>query len=1076
MDLENALEEIKQLRIKLSECEDTLSAIRSGSVDAIVVNNKVFTLQTADYPYRAIIENMFEGAATLSSDMEITYCNLRLAQMLDLSFAEIIGNHIEELIHPDDIGLLRPLLHESERKTEGFELKMAGRDGVVKQVLVSILPLEFENVYRCLIFVDLTEIKKIQSELKTMNENLDALVMQRTSQLQNLNKALIENQAILNTIIESTSDLISMKKPDGKYFLINKAAINAIFPVLKDSGIKPEDVIIDDLVSPEEAEKIKEIDEKVIIENKSVSYDHTLNVKGDQRTFSSVKGPCIDANGKTIGVVTISRDITDRKAAEDALRESEARLRAFITATSDVVFRSNAEFNRIHYIESWGSYTRIEKTIKNWFELVPEDVRGEVRLSIGNALKNKSILEIEHQFLTGSERRWMFTRAIPLFNEQQEIIEWFGISSDITDRKKYEEALKESERKYSSLFSNKLNAMIHCRMITDEHGKPVDSIFLQVNEACETIMHFKKKDIEGKRVKDIFPNLESFSFDYISAYGKVALEQEEIRFEEFFEATGQYLSVYAYSPKKGEFIAIFSDVTERKMTEKALLESERKFSVMFHSAPVAISLTNLSTGILFDVNQSWLDLMGYSKKEEVLGKDIQDFGLMFLNGQNIDAEFFRKVRNYEEILIDKKGSLHYVLINVDLIEINDQEFLLSSIEDITNRKRIEDALRESQQRWVTTLASIGDSVISTDTEGRITFMNREAEKLTGWHHKEILHKPVDLVLNIVDVNTSALFQFDISNAKVAGMTEDLILVRRNGEEIPIDFSVAPIVTRDGKNLGIVLILRDVSKRKEAEEVIQNYNATLEQTVSERTVELEMAKEHAESADRLKTAFLLNMSHELRTPLNSIIGFSGILLKHLPGPLNSEQEKQLEMVQKSGRHLLSLINDILDISKIEAGELVPHYESFDVVELIEDILKLVEPQAKNKGLPVLLKKNEPEINVVSDKTRLRQVLINLIINAIKFTTQGMVQITCSKEADSVRVQVSDTGIGIKEEDLDKLFNPFIQLENNLTRRFEGSGLGLSISKKLIDLLRGTIEVKSSFGSGSNFTISIPTEKP
>lgn len=1075
MDLEKAQEEIKQLRIKLSECEDTLSAIRSGSVDAIMVNNKVFTLQTADYPYRVIIENMFEGAATLSADMEIIYCNRRLTQILDLSFAEITGNNIEALVHPDDIGLLRSMLKEGERKTEGFELRMACRDGVVKQVLVSILPLDFEEVYRCLIFVDLTEIKKIQSELKSLNENLDALVLQRTSELQKLNKALIENQAILNTIIESTPDLILMKKPDGKYFLINKAAFNVILPALKDPGIKPEEMTIDDLVSSEDAEKIKAIDSKVLRENKSVSYDYTVKIKGDPRTFSSVKGPCIDADGKTIGIVTISRDITDRKVAEDALRESEARLRAFITATSDVVFRSNAEFNRIYYIESWGSYTRIEKTIKNWFELIPEDVRAEVRLSIGNAIKNKSILELEHQFLTENERRWMFTRAIPLFNDKHEIIEWFGISSDITDRKKYEEALKESERKYSSLFSNKLNAMIHCRIIADEQAKPVDAIFLQVNEACETIMHFKKEDIEGKRVKDIFPNLDSFSFDYLSAYGKVALEQKEIRFEEFFDATGQYLSVYAYSPKKGEFIAIFSDVTERKMTEKALFDSERKFSVMFHSAPVAISLTNKSTGILFDVNQSWLDLMGYSKKEEVLGKDIQDFGFVFLKGQNIDAEFFRKVRNYEEILIDKKGSLHYILVNIDIIEINNEEFLLSSIEDITNRKRIEDALRESQQRWITTLASIGDAVISTDTEGRITFMNREAERLTGWHHKEILHKPVDLVLNIIDINTSALFQFDISNAKVAGMTEDRILVHRSGKEIPIDFSVAPIITRDGNNLGIVLILRNISKRKEAEEMIQNYNITLEQTVKERTIELEMAKEHAESADRLKTAFLLNMSHELRTPLNSIIGFSGILLKHLPGPLNSEQEKQLEMVQKSGRHLLSLINDILDISKIEAGELVPYYESFNVIELIEDILKLVEPQAKNKQLPVFLKNTESEINLVSDKTRLRQVLINLIINAIKFTNHGQVQITCSKEVDSVKVQVSDTGIGIKEEDLEKLFNPFIQLENNLTRRFEGSGLGLSISKKLIDMLQGTIGVKSKYGFGSTFTVNIPISK-
>jgi PAS domain S-box-containing protein len=1078
MDLLTVQEELEQLRIKLAECEDTLSAIRNGDVDAWVVNNKIFTLQTADYPYRVIIENMFEGATILSSDMDIVYCNRRMAEMLELPLGQITGNKINSIIYPGDHELLEKILKNGKEKSEGFELRINGRTGNIKRVLASSLPLDFENAFMCLIFVDLTEIKKIQSELNSTNDNLDALVLQRTSELQEMNKALIENQAVLKTIIESTSDLISMKKTDGKYFLINSAAANTIFPILKESGIKPEEITIDDLVSPEDAEKIKEIDLKVMKDNKSVSYDYTVKIKGEQRTFSSVKGPCIDAYGKTIGIATISRDITGRKEAEDALRESETRLRALITATSDVVFRSNPEFNRIYYIESWGSYTRIEKTIRNWFELIPEDVRPKVRLSIKNAIKNKSILELEHPFLPGNERRWMFTRAIPLFNDRNEIIEWFGTSSDITDRKNAEEALRESERKYSSLFANKLNAMIHCRIITDRQGDPVDFIFLQVNEAYERIMNLKKENVEGKRVREIYPSFENYSFNYISAYGKVALEQKEIRFEEFFEATGQYLSVYAYCPRKGEFISIFSDVTERKMTEKALVESERRFSVIFHSAPVGISLTNISDGILFDVNQAWLDLAGYLKKEEVIGKTTQQLGLTPLSAHlkyiTSGFRYLGKFRNFEETLTDKNGSLHYVLVNVDMIKISGQEFMLSSIEDITDRKRMEDALRESQQRWVTTLASIGDAVISTDTEGKITFMNREAEWLTGWNHREIIHKPVDLILNIIDGATSIPFRYN--EIPVIGFIEDRILIHRSGVEIPIDYSIAPIITKDGKSLGIVLIFRDVSKRKEAAEVIRNHNSILEQTVRERTIELEMAKEHAESADRLKTAFLLNMSHELRTPLNSIIGFSGILLKHLPGPLNTEQEKQLEMVQKSGRHLLSLINDILDISKIEAGELVPHYDPFNMTDLIENILKLVEPQAKNKRLTVVFKKSESEITVVSDKIRIRQILINLIINAIKFTSAGVVQVICIKEANSVKVEVSDTGIGIKEEDIDKLFNPFIQLENNLTRKFEGSGLGLSISKKLIDMLHGTIEVKSKYGSGSTFTLNIPLNMP
>jgi|GEM_PF-439929 len=1082
MDLKKVREELEKLRIRMTECEETLTAIRSADGDLSANGGKegikALTLHSDVNPYRMVIENIFDGAAILSPDLNIIHCNQKLSEMLDLPCEQIIGSNIDSVIHPDDIGLLIPILEKRSAKTGSIVLRIISKTRRINQVRIFCITLDLKKAFCCLVFVDLTEIKKIQAELKLINDNLDALVMQNPSDIQTINKSLNENKAVLKTIIESTPDWIAMKKIDGKYFLINSAISNALFPSLNKQETEPGDLTIDDLVPPGDAAKIKEMDAKVLEKNEPVIYDHTIDIKGENRTFSTVKSPCIDASGKIIGIATISRDITERKVAEDALRKSEERLRALIAATSDVVFSANPEFNRIYFIESWGSSVRIEKAIRNWFKLIPSDVNPDISDSIKNAIINKNIVEIEHPIiLSGNEQKWMFTCAIPILNDKREIVEWFGISSDITGRKNTENALRESERKYSSLFSNKLNAMTHCRIITDGQGIPIDFMYLQVNEAYERIMSLKKKDVEGKRAREVYPYLDNYAFDYISAYGKVALENKEIKFEEFSEAAGKYLSVYAYCPQAGEFISVFSDITERKLTEKALLESERKFSVMFHSAPVAISLTKLSDRILFDVNQAWLNLSGYSDKKEVIGKTTQQLGLTPLAAQHLyitsELKNSGKVRNYEETLFDRKGSSQHVLVNVDAIEINGQEFMLSSIDDITDRKKIEDALRESQQRWVTTLASIGDAVISTDSEGKITFINREAERLTGWNHREILRKPVDQVLNIKDCISSRSFQYiDILDVKVAGMMEDRILIQRNGKEIPIDYSVSPIITKDGKNIGIVLIFRDISKRKEAEDVIRNHNSILEQTVRERTTELELAKEHAESADRLKTSFLLNMSHELRTPLNSIIGFSGILLKHLTGPLNMEQEKQLGMVQKSGRHLLSLINDILDISKIEAGELVPYFESFIITDLIEEVLKSVEPQAKNKGFPLIYERPCSDITVVSDKIRIRQILINLIINAIKFTNKGFVKVTCSEQTNSVKIDVSDTGIGIKEEDVDKLFSPFIQLENNLTRKYEGSGLGLSISKKLIDLLQGKIEVKSKYGLGSTFSVVIP----
>ncbi len=281
---------------------------------------------------------------------------------------------------------------------------------------------------------------------------------------------------------------------------------------------------------------------------------------------------------------------------------------------------------------------------------------------------------------------------------------------------------------------------------------------------------------------------------------------------------------------------------------------------------------------------------------------------------------------------------------------------------------------------------------------------------------------------------------------------------------------------------IETIRKGKEDREQAISELASYRDRLEDLVRERTAQLEdanagleKAKERAEMADHLKSAFLATMSHELRTPLNSIIGFTGIILQGLTGPLNPEQEKQLGMVQNSARHLLALINDVLDISKIEAGELTIASEPVDIAASIITVVDTMQPIATGKGL-VITTDIAPDTGMVQgDKRRIEQIFMNLLSNAVKFTEQGSVTVRSFRTTETVVVSVTDTGIGIAAEDCVTLFQPFHQIDTGTTRKHEGTGLGLSISKKLVELHGGSISVASEPDKGSTFTATFPSEK-
>lgn len=434
------------------------------------------------------------------------------------------------------------------------------------------------------------------------------------------------------------------------------------------------------------------------------------------------------------------------------------------------------------------------------------------------------------------------------------------------------------------------------------------------------------------------------------------------------------------------------------------------------------------------------------------------------------------------------GPVRYLHVIVRAVRDQDGalRYLAGTVQDETERRLTENVILEREARYRALFENNPAPMLIYDREDlQILAVNGAFLKNYGYAEAEAM------AMRLTD-----LYPPD-EKERIAALIPSLHGYANVGEwhHVRCDGSVLTIVATshdlsyDGRNARVA-VLTDITTWKRAEETMRELNTNLDRRVMERTAELAIARDRAEAADRLKSAFLATMSHELRTPLNSIIGFTGIILQGLAGPLNHEQMKQLNMVRDSARHLLSLINDVLDISKIEAGQLQIVSEPFDVRATVEKVVGLVRPLAEKKGLALRITYSSTIEEALGDQRRVEQILLNLLNNAVKFTEHGEVSIAvepvppapgvgaaasetgAGDDMPMLRFVVRDTGIGIRPEHIPVLFQPFRQIDFGLTRRHEGTGLGLAICRRLATLMGGGIAVASEPGRGSEFTVTLP----
>ena len=824
--------------------------------------------------------------------------------------------------------------------------------------------------------------------------------------------------------------------------------------------------LVAEFITEDYREAVSEVFDNALNGTETDNFEFPLYTKDGERVEVLLNATTRrDGTGKVVGVVGVGQDITERKQAEQDRERVANDLTQLIDTANAPIFGIDAQ----GLVTEWNQTAeRITGYSKGDVmgqplvaEFITEDYREAVSEVFDNALNGTETDNFEFPLYTkDGERVEVLLNATTRRDGTGKVVGVVGVGQDITERKQAEQDRERVANDLTQLIDT-ANAPIF--------GIDAQGLVTEWNQTAERITGYSKGDVMGQPLVAEF-----ITEDYREAVSEVfdnALNGTETDNFEFplYTKDGERVEVLLNATTRRDgtgkvvgVVGVGQDITERKQAEQDRERVANDLTQLIDTANAPIFGID-AQGLVTEWNQTAERITGYSKGD-VMGQPLvaefitEDYreavSEVFdnaLNGTETD--------NFEFPLYTKDGERVEVLLNATTRRDGTGKVVgvVGVGQDITERKQAE----QDRERVANDLTQLIDTanapIFGIDAQGLVTEWNQTAERITGYSKGDVMGQPLVAEFITEDYREAVSEVFD--NALNGTETDnfEFPLYTKDGERVEVLLNATTRRDGTGKVVGVVGVGQDITERKQAEDALSRERLNLEQTVTARTSELRQSLKQLEEADRHKSRFLSTMSHELRTPLNAILGFTDLLDGKFFGELNEKQHDYVRQIDGSGQHLLALINDLLDVAKIDAGAVELDFGPVDLSDTISGVVNMMAAQFRQKEITVETH-IEPELPTVHmDVRRARQILLNILSNAHKYTPDdGIIEISVTTADDNrVRVDISDSGIGLEKAHLANVFSEFYQADRVRDENLGGTGIGLALTRRLVELQNGEI---------------------